>query len=70
MKPETYYKIKEMDVLKANTFDTMRGKYRISILLDKHNDIYFCKSIDGELVELVNMSEEARKLQALTIKKG
>lgn len=59
MKIETAKKIRASKVLKANTYKTDRGTYRISILQHRSGDLYFCKTKDGELCELVNLSRKA-----------
>lgn len=59
MKIETIERIKKSKVLIANTYDTSRGTYRISILLHESGDLYFCKVKDGELCELVNLNKKA-----------
>ncbi len=56
MKIETAKKIRASKVIKANTYKTNRGTYRISILQHKNGDLLFMKTKDGELCELVNLS--------------
>lgn len=50
--------MRDGDILKQNMFVTVRGNYRISIVLYQH-DIYFVKELNGNVVEAVNMSEKA-----------
>ena len=57
MKRETFEKLLRMDVVKKNFFDTPHGKYQISILIDKHEDLYFVKWKNDILVEMVNLSK-------------
>lgn len=45
--------------VKANTFDTPKGKYQI-ILKMYNDDIYFFKYRDNELLECANLSEKGR----------
>lgn len=59
MKIETAKKIRASEVIKANTYKTDRGIYRISILRHRNGDLLFMKTKDGELVELVNLSRKA-----------
>lgn len=59
MKIETAKKIRASKVLKANTYKTDRGTYRISILQHMSGDLLFMKTKDGELCELTNLSRRA-----------
>lgn len=59
MKIETVKKIRASKVIKANTYKTERGTYRISILHHRSGDLLFMKTKDGELCELVNLSRRA-----------
>lgn len=59
MKIETAKKIRASEVIKANTYKTDRGIYRVSILQHKSGELYFMKTKDGELCELVNLSRRA-----------
>lgn len=59
MKIETVKKIRASKVIKANTYKTNRGTYRISILRHRRGDLLFMKTKDGELCELVNLSRRA-----------
>ena len=63
MKIKTIKAIRESRVMIANRYKTERGAYRESILLHKSGDLYFCKSKDGELVNLVNLTEKAERMQ-------
>lgn len=49
------------DTIKANTFDTAKGCYTIRIINYK-GDLYFHKMLNGNVVELINLSKlkEAR----------
>ena len=59
LKVETAKKIRASEVLIANTYNTDRGTYRISILQHKNGDLLFMKTKDGELCELTNLSRRA-----------
>ena len=59
MKTETAKKIRACKVIKDNTYKTDRGIYRIRILRHRNGDLYFHKTKDGELCELVNLSRKA-----------
>lgn len=61
MKIETAEKIRDSNVILLNVYKTDRGTYRISILQHKSGDLYFCKTKDGELCELVNLSSRGLK---------
>lgn len=51
--------LKTTNVIKENTFETARGKYKISILRNLDSgDIFFMKTKDGNLVELINLSKK------------
>lgn len=53
--------LREGHILKANTFDTAKGCYTIRIVSYK-GDLYFHKMLNGNVVELINLSKlkEAR----------
>ena len=61
MKRETFEKLLRMDVVKKNFFDTLHGKYQISILIDEQEDLYFVKWKNDILVEMVNLSDRRKK---------
>lgn len=48
-------------IIKSNTFDTAKGCYTIRIVSYK-GDLYFHKMLNGNVVELINLSKlkEAR----------
>lgn len=52
--------IRDGEILKKNTFDTMRGKYDI-YAIQYHENIYFVKVLNGNVVEAVNLSKECCK---------
>lgn len=60
-KPSTTRILREGHILKANTFDTAKGCYIIRIVNYK-GDLYFHKMLNGNVVELINLSKlkEAR----------
>lgn len=55
-KPSTTRILREGRILKANTFDTAKGCYTIRIVSYK-GDLYFHKMLNGNVVELVNLSK-------------
>ena len=59
--PKSIKLLHEGHILKANTFDTAKGCYTIRIISYKDN-LYFRKMLNGNVVELVNLSKlkEAR----------
>ena len=54
-KPSTTRILREGRILKANTFDTVKGCYTIRIIAYK-GDMYFHKMLNGNVVEIVNLS--------------
>lgn len=59
--PKSIKLLHEGRILKANTFDTAKGCYTIRIVSYK-GDLYFHKMLNGNVVELINLSKlkEAR----------
>lgn len=49
--------MRDGEILKQNMFVTVKGNYRISIVLYQSN-IYFVKELNGKVVEAVNLSEK------------
>lgn len=54
--PKSIKLLHEGHILKANTFDTAKGCYTIRIISYKGN-LYFHKMLNGNVVELVNLSK-------------
>lgn len=53
--PETIRMLKEGTIIKANNFDTAKGRYTIHIV--SYNDkLYFHKMLNGKVVEVVNLN--------------
>lgn len=52
--------MRDGEMIKQNMFVTVRGNYRISIILYNSN-LYFVKELDGKVVEAVNLTEKANK---------
>ena len=53
--------MRDGEMVKQNMFVTVKGNYRISIVLYQRN-LYFVKELDGKVVEAVNLSEKANDL--------
>lgn len=63
MKESTIQILSSCRTIKGNNFQTHKGNYYISTLIHEvTHDIYLSKVKDGNLVELVNLSKEGRKL--------
>lgn len=61
MKRETVDRLRKCRTVKANTFATKRGVYKIAIMLHENGDLYFLKVKDGELCEFSNLNDIVRK---------
>ena len=62
MKFKNYEAIKNGEIVKNQAFITERGAYQIT-LLRHNNEIYFCKYLNGKLVECNNLNR-AKKMKA------
>lgn len=54
--------MRDGEILKQNMFVTVKGNYKISIILYE-GCIYFVKELGGKICEAVNMTENARKVE-------
>lgn len=52
--------MRDGEMIKQNMFVTVRGNYRISIVLYQGN-LYFVKELDGKVVEAVNLTEKVKE---------
>lgn len=59
MKYKNYEAIKNGEIVKNQAFITERGAYQITLLRYK-NEIYFCKYLNGKLVECCNLNRSKR----------
>ena len=59
MKYKNYEAIKNGEIVKNQAFLTERGAYQITMLRYK-NEIYFCKYLNGKIVECSNLSRAKR----------
>lgn len=57
MKPEFVKAASRGPLIKSNSFDTPKGKYRID-LREYDGDIYFFKYRDGQLLECCNLNKK------------
>lgn len=59
MKYKNYEAIKNGEIIKNQSFLTDRGAYQITLLRYK-NEIYFCKYLNGKIVECSNLNRAKR----------
>ena len=59
MKYKNYEAIKNGEIVKNQAFLTDRGAYQIALLRCK-NEIYFCKYLNGKIVECSNLNRDKK----------